>query len=860
MSKIKSIGLSSESVDDDQLISELNTLEDGYEQLNINLSYSYISVESIDKIVQLCNDNEILKKILQINITINNIRDRYYDFKQFLDENLRIHFCTNDIYTFNIICVKYPNYVHIVDTIKKPVKCSDFVISINSLLESLLEEDHKPTNVMLKIKFHTGCNCSFKNTELDDFDNYLNKFFEDTQNKFFLKCNLQEIVKIEKKLFIKIQKFNDFSRFSCVEPDTTKGIIKKIAHASSYIESIKSINTIKYESIYNFFFKNYKKSLFLPYKKEEDLSRRAELYMTSIIEYLFKLMLVEKYNLTTVEFVRYLISKSLHFKESVQLESVQPEYGGNDFKPIVPNNTYFSIYHGLPTDNIIEVPNNCIICFLTQINYLKYIYPHIILNTLQHLSLSTFPKTFKQSPHCYSQNADAKIFENSNTFLPGQYYNDIELYWNNKELDGNLGTYLFTYKGDDTLPLVRRYSKITHITKTTPKIKLSKLIEKLKMSGIIIVCACRSLELKTNTDITTNIYRYEHFSKILNKSTWFYDNPENYYKCGPKIIKDYNLVKESDYRSIPPEIKLITNPIKDVGNRSLGFRQNIPVVCGLSEEVLKILFDTATMNDTKDNSTKNNKILDAFTQLDLLFTTQTYNPVLLEKLKIFFITMYNHFAIYDYYTTQIARNLKGKFNIIDLFVSFILYMCAVKNVEFYKTNFAPANYVCTRHIILSGCHITTEDLEKIIKYLLGLEGNYIKTLQLENNNITKIPLELNYVVINNSELDNINLDNNELDFNVDSSNPDKYLHEFLYIDELHNATNYYYNLLNLLKTYYTQWKTDKRTNNNNWQLQKPRTRSETGKRHGTRIQTRSETGKKPGTRKQTGTGTRKSSS
>jgi hypothetical protein len=805
----------------DELVNKLTNINTGIEVININVDNQItnesneINLSQLKDIVKLCNENDTLKKI-KINFRLEYINIDLQDKIVDSSENLNIYFYSFDKNIFLKINEMYPHYNHLLHiSIDSNIDFLDIINNCNI---------NKSKNVKMTI---INLNKDLNQFSKEELDSSLDLFFNNTNNKIYLNCRLY--TNLLKYLVIKIQDLNDLNRFNCMSADLPKDlqqIKNKTNKQNSRIKSITLINTTNYEDIYKFFLENYKKSFFLPYKNAENSVKRAELYIKSIMDYVFNSMIFKRHNFTSDKFVKYLIKKSFEFKESVKLEYDRNDSNrNNSIKLFVPNKTILTAYHGNPTTDLVEVPKDCIICFITPINYIETANNDKIPLLLKEcLTLSTFPKTFKMSPHCYMQNAPANhqgTFTNSNTFLPGQYYNDIELSWNNEDFAGTLGTYLINYENED-LPYYYKYIKNNYMTESKPTKKLSELIIQEKLSGIIIVLACRSIELKDNSTI---IYRYEHFCNILNKSTWFFDNQKNYYKCGPNTlsIKDNSFEKVSEYyrKSTNTKLQRIVNRInrqtikrENEGNRSLGFRQKLPYSIGLSEEVLKILFDTI-----KDKDKINNNLLDTFNQLDALFTKQSYNPTLLEKLSKFLKKIYESHGEYVYYINQITRNLKfgSDFNIIDIFISFVLYMCAVKKNEFYCHKFAPDIdiYIYITNIHLSGCKLTTEDFENLIPYLFKIDTQYsLISLYLNNNEITKIPFNLF-----KTDFFKINLDNNPLDFNVDSKNPDRYLNEFHYIDEEKEKYDYgLEQILDSLSKYFNEWKTinRNRNTNNNW--------------------------------------------
>jgi len=429
--------------------------------------------------------------------------------------------------------------------------------------------------------------------------------------------------------------------------------------------------TTNIDALVAYVMKKYEESLFMPYLEMNNQHKRAMFYLERIIDRIriSGIKMLGKFE-NEIEFLTYFIFSTVHFLNPTNFS---------------PNpNVNCILYHGSPSLFLAQVPKNCVICFTTPINYLgcqSTVHVTELFDSIN-ANVDTFITSFLENPFCLKDLPH--ILEPAITFLPGQFYTDVVLsYDNDGSFNGLMGLYISSEKSQ----LVKQ----DILNEDKKKIYLSRLIKGQSLKGIIIVNCCRSFDSKHKNNSRARVnagsdtYRYEHFSNIVNKAVWAKGNDEKYFepcirsKLYPDLFK-----KTSDF----PEFNLINNAIdeKQIGNRSLGTAQHIPKLTGMSPNLLKLFIDQKN-NEMTDEAlyeeldkifenyprTLKNKLIDVlseringnlvstklFNDISITNVLLKYNPLfpkLVNRLYKYFIDRYNKKNKSDDYLPRIFKD------------------------------------------------------------------------------------------------------------------------------------------------------------------------------------------------------------
>jgi hypothetical protein len=386
---------------------------------------------------------------------------------------------------------------------------------------------------------------------------------------------------------------------------------------SSSISNISKNNTsqLTINDYYNKFLERYLKDL--QDSGTTDANHRKDIYIADIIRKVaFQLanlnisnnMMLNETMINKIYKLNgetYTINKPIELtsekfiKEQIQYSINTMSNNIDDSK--IPDKTTYMLFHNGPTIRIRKVPKNCIIVVLTPLNRLGI----VGLNDWNYMTELLKPENnffydFMLNPVCYQKNILNSFFYNANVYFPGQTYYDIFI--EQKETDNFTYGIITSYTGDDK-KLVDEFYTFEKGKQVT--FYLSEILEKCKLSGIIIIHGCRNLNAKNiSIDEGTTMYRYEHFLNILNETVTNY-NDVNYEKCNTIISASEINFNKSKKLKRNNNNKL--NPTKI--NRGIGVSARLTKKSkNICDNIIKYFLKI----DTENDKTLNKQYIDAW--------------------------------------------------------------------------------------------------------------------------------------------------------------------------------------------------------------------------------------------------------
>jgi hypothetical protein len=300
-------------------------------------------------------------------------------------------------------------------------------------------------------------------------------------------------------------------------------------------ETNKLVDTSRY---YNYFMKKYTEynSLFMQHDILDDvLKKNIEDKINAIIKYIFSIILKgeqRQYVKSLNVFIEHLLLKAISIKINSE---------------IIPANIYSLLYHGRPIyDDIITIPDKCILCILTPLGRTKIAdFENILTYVSDFQKPDMLYRDFINNPVCFRRNEFNGLYSDSSVYFPGQYCHNIKLTFDINANDTDIHPkYFGVWKFNAARPngiLQEPFKNITY---------LKDLLEENKETGgIFFLLTCRDLneqisKLERKEKVkalkhTRYLKNYETLLNILNKSVYFLkdnngilsEDDEGYKKC-----------------------------------------------------------------------------------------------------------------------------------------------------------------------------------------------------------------------------------------------------------------------------------------------------------------------------------------
>lgn len=523
--------------------------------------------------------------------------------------------------------------------------------------------------------------------------------------------------------------------------------------SSNSFRTKKNNKTFNYKNVLRYFKKKYEESLFAPYNTPSgakfDISFLDNDYNNRNTDHSNNNNISKSIKQRANYYLNLLEDKGLDLKEEISTAlNIKKSMEKVDDKITILH------YHGKPILKLQRVPEDCIIVFLTPLSYLG-ICSNIHYETFAKFLLkSTTPKNFKENPFCldkkYKNDTDfasySKKLENYKVFFPNQLYYDINL---KLDKDNNRsGSYTTTTP-------VNTHPKHNNITNTKGE-NLSKLIavdNPKRLNGILFLTLCRDLDIGTqllNNAKQKTLYEqaryaivYEHMMNILNRSVWYYNNPELYDECeffdekskvfisysySPKnsiIIPNFRLSKIKAKNQIIKNTSAISKnlvTLRHLNNQSLGEKfTDVIAKLGISTKLARYLFN----NTNKLNKFINipNLLLNLFEKLhNILFnSSEPYNQELFKRLLDLDSNIHLLIGL-DYILNKKHREQykTGFIGSADLLISFILFKIIKGDKAYLPFTIVLFNIIKkikTISILLSFCNLTPAEINRLISIL-----------------------------------------------------------------------------------------------------------------------------------------------
>jgi len=506
-----------------------------------------------------------------------------------------------------------------------------------------------------------------------------------------------------------------------------------------------------FERIYNFFSEKYKDSLFAPVSG--DIPKNPEDRMQYYMQLLFGSNTEEN-----KAKIKQIMNCIFTYKKNPQL---------------ILTTSSFIHYHGTVAKKFQTVPDNCVICYLTPLSYYCYINKIDVAKNNTIIFNSNFIEEFSANPFCMAdyyrkQNVDREtnLFEHYKLYFPGQKYVDTLLQGDSS--DKQMGIYS---KSSD---LSINYQEVLH--SEDDEILLSSLIIKYKLKGLIIVYCCRGLDTYSvehknssipdnTTDIShkraTQLIIGEHMINIINKSVWYFTNPEQYNECMYKYGENYN-IRNNLYtkRTLESPSKFLLNRIsqRKYSNRSFLGQQIIPFITGLSTEILSIL--NSNIYEKIHLCITDGALVNIFESLDKILKSDSYDSKLFKILCKNLSNIKNVKLFSDILNSVInllQRHEDHFISFCDLFGSFLLYMIIKQNDVFYKKIISPEVLreliLHIKNILLSFCKLDDSNIKNLLAIISSNSQLLNNKIYLNNNKIDYYDfreLSHSYIVLNNN--------------------------------------------------------------------------------------------------------------
>jgi len=651
-----------------------------------------------------------------------------------------------------------------------------FTISEISIFLTIINNCINNGNNNIEIQYESVVANMFNDeTESEEFKKQIIIFLnlQDANRSIKFDCyrDLDDVVYL---LISLLDTINNRKKLSCIDDIKLTKKVKKLFRNTTNINKNASeikINNDNFVRLYQLFTKRYQDSLFMDYKLEPDKVKRAELYIKSIIKLIYNEQSNRQSNRqSTLEtFMKYLIFTAYNFKSRISDSSFPREYN-------------FVSYHGEIRKDMKKVPANCVLVFLSPFNTLLLLAQgnKDIINLLKSRQ---WTDEYYKNPLCYGKNTLNFLFTNSEIYLPGQYYPNMDLSMeeNDKILFANtMGIY--QSKNEYLQKVEKLHDNYFEST-------LSDIIDKYKFEGFVFIQSCRTADrlLRRSDTLTTDFYRLTHLMRILNKSIWFEDDNNAYEKCDeilkmPKGIKTRNYCKINKLVVTDEQTLKKLENVRKNANYSLSTRCSNLQRLGFSQNLIKIL-----------NTLDQDNLASTYEAISSELRTYETNKLALLKFNI------NNALKSVGKAKDYIKYLK-KIIDIDILLSFFIYwQILLDNNEFedfIDLRLLEIGYIS--QLFFGGCKLTTSLLEKLLGFLQNKAYSQYIEIFLQNNEITNIPLEL--LSWEYFEIIYVEIKGNNLSFEiVDSS---KYLDKTNIDDKKKLPKELNINVYETLKKYY----------------------------------------------------------
>ena len=739
-------------------LSDLNTISFSFDKCSINKDI----IRKLIQIHKLFSDKEFIIVLIECNFT-NVTDDEILDDDAYNNTNFKIKIINNGEDLFGIIKIlEYFKNIYYIFII---AKASIFLTIINKCIIN--------GNNNIQIIFETqifGDNIFKDEEEIQQFQTQIIKFLnlQDVNRSIKFNCN-EEFDSLSILLNGLLNTIKNRKKLGCLNINQTKKFRKLRRQKHNITENVSKmqINDDNFGRLYQLFNKRYQDSLFMDYKLEPDKVKRAELYIKSII----KLIYNEESTLET--FMKYLISTAYNFKLRISTSTFPRQYN-------------LVSYHGDIRKDMKKVPADCVLVFLSPFNRLLIQDNLYILNLLKS---EQWTDEYYTNPLCYGKNTLNFLFTNSEIYLPGQYYPDMNLSMKEEDIKLFANTMGIYQSKNKYLQEVEKLHVHPYKSELYFESILSSIIDKYKFKGFVFIQSCRSADrlLQYSDTLTTDLYRLTHLMSILNKSIWFKEDNNAYEECDeilkmPKGITIGNYTKNNELLK-NKTLKTLANVRKNANN-SLSITSSNLQRIGFSKKLI-IILDTLD----KDNL--------ASTYENIASELRAYEQ---HKKRLLSLTIYS--ALYSVKTKQYYdKYLRKQFNIIDILLSFFIYWQILLDKDEFKdlidlSSLKKIDYIF--HLSFGGCNLSTPLLEKLLDFLKEKAYSLYIEIFLQNNKITNIPLEL--LNIEYFNIDHLKIEGNDLSFEiVDSS---KYLDKTNIDDNDKLPKDLNINVYETLKKYY----------------------------------------------------------
>jgi hypothetical protein len=578
-----------------------------------------------------------------------------------------------------------------------------------------------------------------------------------------------EITGVKQDLDVLIDQYEN----SEIMINTKLHLDKSINISNTYTNNITEIN-----QIYDIFIKRYYSSLIEKYHHKilnnanitDELKQKANDYIDSIFTYIFKDVYYKTHAANNshikIDYVKKMINYVIKYRESVK----------NNSFPFTKN---FLSYHGLPTNNIVKLPNDCLLFILTPLNRFGFQDTYLFQNVLLNLQSGKY-NDLLENPLCYERNKFNDILTDATVVFGGQYYFDINLVLSTEKHE-------IFYNQNGIYSSTNKFKRNKVICGN-----LSTCIRENNLNGIIILHCCRSIDDLPIED-SILMYRYEHLIRILNKSVYL-PTEQEYIDCDkitsiqkntmiqPKKLTHYLNQKQQDFERNKYIIKISKAKYSKLTNNSqsisLGIfkRLNIPNADKFVELINKI-------------GSINNK--DIFDELDILTNLKSGDPKIL-----------NIYAnlIDDELLFYVQRIFNG-----DNFLTYIIYNIQyfIKNLGSNEVSRIFNSLSIVTDLILNNLNIDQTQLENIFNLNTAhpLAMKNLRFLHLDNNTFQYLPvifldlgmyeslqhISCNHINFNNTKDLNVVNYNNLSDnfanyFNIRYTDGDKFINKNIVIE------------------------------------------------------------------------------
>ena len=251
----------------------------------------------------------------------------------------------------------------------------------------------------------------------------------------------------------------------------------------------------------------------------EELKQKSDHYLKDILK---KVKIYNEIDININTFLTRNIKSVKDYKEQV---------GNVTF----PKNINFIFYHGGVSTQMKTVPSGCVLCILTPLNRFGVSDASIQEKFMTLINDPQFGEEFRKNPICYGKNVYNGLFFHANIYFSNQYYYDLNLSRKNDMFEKKNGIFPSNQNSEENKTSITKFLNLRehNIKKKEYTFMLSTFLDQngINNLGTVIVFCCRNLDYaKTEIIIGTNMYRYEHFLNLLNRSAMMSTESE-YEKC-----------------------------------------------------------------------------------------------------------------------------------------------------------------------------------------------------------------------------------------------------------------------------------------------------------------------------------------